>query len=74
MRYLYINREYGMDRLQTDFENAWQASSKAVEGIALLLLSVVIVGLEGCLKSVTVVYHWIEQSSWLIPGKETTWK
>lgn len=63
-----------MDRLQTDFENAWRASGKAVEGIALLILSIAIVSLEGCLKGVTLVYRWIEQSSWLIPGKEISWK
>jgi hypothetical protein len=74
MRHFVIHGEYGMDRLQTDFENAWRASSKAVEGIALLILSIAIVSLEGCLKGVTLVYRWIEQSSWLIPGKEIGWK
>src|SRR5580765_2480832 len=34
---IHIGGEYGMDRLQTDFENAWRASCKAIEGIALLL-------------------------------------
>ncbi len=74
MRHFFIHGEYGMDRLQTDFENAWRASGKAVEGIALLILSIAIVSLEGCLKGVTLVYRWIEQSSWLIPGKEISWK
>ena len=74
MNHLHVHKEYGMDRLHTDFENAWRASSKAVEGIALLLLSIAIVSLEGCLMGVTFVYHWIEQSSWLIPGKEISWK
>jgi hypothetical protein len=74
MKNPYASGEYDMDRLQTDFENAWQASSKAVEGIALLLLSLVIAGLEGCLKAVVGLYRWIEHSAWLIPGKQTTWK
>jgi hypothetical protein len=61
-----------MDRLQTDFENAWRASCKAVEGIALLLLSIVIFLLQTCLKAVIALYHWIDQSStWLLPGKYT---
>ncbi len=64
-----------MDRLQTDFENAWQASCKAVEGIALLLLSILIVGLQTCIKGLTAVYRWVDQSStWLVPGKYTTWQ
>jgi hypothetical protein len=45
-----------------------------VEGIALLLLSLVIAGLEGCLKGVVALYRWIEHSAWLIPGKQPTWK
>ena len=61
-----------MDRLQTDFENAWRASSKAVEGIALLLLSILIVALQTCLKGLLALYRWIDQSStWLVPGKYT---
>lgn len=61
-----------MDRLQTDFENAWRASCKAVEGIALLLLSILIVVLQTCLKGLTALYRWIDQSStWLVPGKYT---
>ena len=64
-----------MDRLQTDFENAWRASCKAVEGIALLLLSVLIVVLQTCIKGLVSVYRWIDQSStWLVPGKYTTWQ
>ena len=70
-----VGGEYSMDRLQTDFENAWRSSCKAVEGIALLLLSILIVGLQGCLKGVTSMHQWIEQSgSWLVPGKNTTWQ
>lgn len=64
-----------MDQLQTDFENAWRASCKAVEGIALLLLSVLIFGLQTCTKGLTAVYRWIDQSStWLVPGKYTAWQ
>ena len=64
-----------MDRLQTDFENAWRASCKAVEGIALLLLSVVIVVLQTCIKCVVALHGWIDQSStWLVPGKYTAWQ
>jgi hypothetical protein len=74
MRYFFIHGEYGMDRLQTDFENAWRASSTAIEGIALLFLSVIIVFLEGCLNGIIAVYRWIEKNSWLIPGKEISWK
>jgi hypothetical protein len=69
---IHIGGEYGMDRLQTDFENAWRASSKAIEGIALLLLSILIVGLQTCLKGLLALYRWIDQSStWLVPGKYT---
>ena len=74
MRHFFIHGEYGMDRLQTDFENAWRASSTAIEGIALLFLSVIIVCLEGCLNGIITVYRWIEKSNWLIPGKEISWK
>jgi len=64
-----------MDRLQTDFENAWRASCKAVEGIALLLLSVLIVVLQTCIKGLAALYGWIDQSStWLVPGKYTAWQ
>jgi hypothetical protein len=64
-----------MDRLQTDFENAWRASCKAIEGIALLLLSILIVCLQTCVKGLTSLYRWIDQSStWLVPGKYTTWQ
>ena len=63
-----------MDRLQIDFENAWRASSTAIEGIALLFLSVIIVCLEGCLNGIIAVYHWIEKSNWLVPGKAITGK
>ena len=54
-----------MDRLQTDFENAWCASCKAVEGIALLLLSILIVGLQTCLKGLT---PYIDGSIKAAPG------
>lgn len=64
-----------MDQLQTDFENAWRASGKAVEGIALLLLSVLIFCLQTCVKALTTVHRWIDQSStWLVPGKYTAWQ
>jgi hypothetical protein len=64
-----------MDRLQTDFENAWRASCKAIEGIALLLLSVLIFCLQTCIKGLTALYRWIDQSStWLVPGKFTAWQ
>ena len=64
-----------MDRLQTDFENAWRASCKAVEGIALLLLSVLIVVLQTCIKGLTALYRFIDQSTtWLVPGKYTAWQ
>jgi hypothetical protein len=67
-----VRGEYDMDRLQTDFEYAWRACCRAVEGIALLLLSILIVTLETCLKALTALYRWIDQSStWLVPGKYT---
>jgi hypothetical protein len=71
---MFIHGEYGMDRLQTDFENAWRACSTAIEGIALLFLCVAIVCLEGCLNGIKVLYRWIEKSNWLIPGKGISWK
>ena len=61
-----------MDRLQTEFENAWRACSRAVEGIVLLLLTIVIVIFQGILKCLLALYDWIDHSStWLVPGKYT---
>ena len=61
-----------MDRLQTEFENAWRACSRAVEGIVLLLLTIVIVIFQGILKCLLALYEWIDHSStWLVPGKYT---
>jgi hypothetical protein len=61
-----------MDRLQTEFENAWRACSRAVEGIFLLLLTIVIVFFQGILKCLLALYQWIDHSStWLVPGKYT---
>jgi hypothetical protein len=61
-----------MDRLQSEFENAWRACCRAIEGIALLLLTIVIVFLQGCLKGLLALYQWIDHSStWLVPGKYT---
>ena len=61
-----------MDRLQNEFVNAWRACSRAVEGIALLLLTIVIVLFQGILKCLLALYEWIDHSStWLVPGKYT---
>jgi len=61
-----------MDRLQNEFVNAWRACSRAVEGIALLLLTIVIVLFQGILKCLLALYQWIDHSStWLVPGKYT---
>jgi hypothetical protein len=61
-----------MDRLQTEFENAWRACSQAVEKIFLLLLTIVIVFFQGILKLLLALYQGIDHSStWLVPGKYT---
>jgi hypothetical protein len=61
-----------MDRLQTEFENAWRACSRAIEGIILLLLTIGIVFFQGILKCLLALYREIDHSStWLVPGKYT---